>query len=182
MRGWVPLAPLFPYSKCLFPLAASEIFSILRYSIWCVEVMGGLYLFCLGSLILGLWFGGFNHIWGNFSQHLTYIFFCLILLSFPSVIQLHAHCCCCSVTKSCPTLCDPMNGSTPGFPVHHHLPELAQTHVHWVSDVIQPSPPLSPPSPPAFHLSQHQGLFQWVGSSHQVAKVLKLQLQHQSLQ
>ena len=65
-----------------------------------------------------------------------------------------------SVTQSCPTLCDPMDCSTPGFPVHHQLPELAQTHVHWVSEAIQPSHPLSSPSPPAFHLSQHQGLFQ----------------------
>ena len=63
-----------------------------------------------------------------------------------------------SVHQSCPTLCDPMNCSTPGLPVHHHLPEFTQTHVHWVSDAIQPSHPLSSPSPPAFNLSQHQGL------------------------
>ena len=87
-----------------------------------------------------------------------------------------------SVAQSCLTLCDPMNHSTPGLPVHHQLPELTQTHVHRVSDAIQPSHPLSFPSPPAFNLSQHQGLFQWVSSSHQVAKVLELQLQHQSLQ
>ena len=67
---------------------------------------------------------------------------------------------CHSGAQSCPTLCDPMDCSTPGFPVLHHLPELAQTHVHSVSDAIQPSHPLSPPSPPAFSLSQHQGLFQ----------------------
>ena len=72
--------------------------------------------------------------------------------------------------------------STPGFPVHHQLPECAQTHVHRVGDAIQPSHPLSSPSPPAFSLSQHQGLFQWVTSSHQVAKVLEFQLQHQSFQ
>ena len=77
-----------------------------------------------------------------------------------------------SVTQSCLTLCNPMEGSMPGFPVHHQLPELAQTHVHRVSDAIQPSHPLSSPSPPAFNLSQHRGLFQWVSSSHQVAKVL----------
>ena len=75
-----------------------------------------------------------------------------------------------------------MNCSTPGFPVLHHLPEFAQTHVHWVSDVIQPSCPLSSPSPPTFNLSQHQGLFQWGLSLHQVTKVLELQLQHQSFQ
>ena len=74
--------------------------------------------------------------------------------------------CCCSVTKSWPALWDPKDCSTPGFPVLHHLPEFAQTHVHWGSDAIQPSHPLSPLSPPALNLSQHQGLFQWVSSSH----------------
>ena len=85
----------------------------------------------------------------------------------------------------CPTLCDPMDRSTPGLPVHpvhHQLPEFTQTHVHWVRDAIQPSHPLSPPSPPVLNLSQHQGLFHWVGSSHQVAKVWELQLQHQAFQ
>ena len=81
-----------------------------------------------------------------------------------------------SVTPSCPTLSDPMDCSMPGFPVHHQFPKLAQTHVHWVSDAIQPSYPLSSPSPPAFNLSQHQGLFQGVSSSHQVAKVLEFQI------
>ena len=85
--------------------------------------------------------------------------------------------CCFSVTKSCPTLYHPMDCSTPGLPVLHYLLKFAQTHVHQVSDAIQPSHPLLFPSPPAFNLSQHQGLFQWVGSSHQVAKVLELQLQ-----
>ena len=75
-----------------------------------------------------------------------------------------------------------MDYSMPGLPVHHWLPELAQTHIHRVSDTVQPSHPLSAPSPPAFSLSQHQGLFKWVSSSHQVAKVLELQLQHQSFQ
>ena len=79
-------------------------------------------------------------------------------------------------------LCDPMNLSTPGLPVHHRLLELIQTHVHWVSDAIQPSHPLSSPFPPAFNLSQHQGFFKWVSSSHQVAKILEFQLQHQSFQ
>ena len=85
-----------------------------------------------------------------------------------------------SVAQSCLTLCDPMDCSTPGFSVHYQLPELAQTH--WVSDAIQPSHPLTSPSPPASNLSQHQGLFQWVSSFHQVAKVLEFQLQHQSFQ
>ena len=82
-----------------------------------------------------------------------------------------------SVAQSCLTLCNPMDCSTPGFPVRYQLPELAQTHVHWVSDAIQPSHSLSSPSLPAFNLSQHQGLFQGVSSLHQVAKVLEFQLQ-----
>ena len=87
-----------------------------------------------------------------------------------------------SVTQSCLTLCDPMNRSTPGFPVHHKLLEFTQTRAHRVSDTIQPSHPLSSPSPPAPNPSQHQGLFQWVNPSHQVAKLLEFQLQHQSFQ
>ena len=89
---------------------------------------------------------------------------------------------CSSVAQSCLTLCDPMDCSMPDFPVHHQLSELTQIHVHHISDAIQPSHPLSSPSPPsAFNLSQHQGLFQGV-SSHQVAKLLEFQLQHQSFQ
>ena len=87
-----------------------------------------------------------------------------------------------SVTQSCLTLCDTMNHSMPGLPVHHQLPESTQTHVHGVSDAIQLSHPLSSPSPPALNLSQHQGLFKWVSSLHHMAKVLKFQLQHQSYQ
>ena len=87
-----------------------------------------------------------------------------------------------SVTQLCPTLCDPINCSMPGLRVHHQLSESTQTHVHWVSDAIQPSYPLSSPSPPALNLFQHQGLFKWVSSSHQVAKVLEFQLQHQYFQ
>ena len=81
-----------------------------------------------------------------------------------------------SVTQFCPTLCDPMNCSTPGPHVHHQLPEFPQTHVHRVSDAIQPFHPLSSPSPPAPNLSQHQGLFQWLNFSHEVPKVLEFQL------
>jgi len=82
-----------------------------------------------------------------------------------------------SVVQSCPTLCDPMNCSTPGLPVHRHLPKFTQTHVHRVGDAIQPSHPLSSsPFPPAPNPSQHQSLFQWVSSSHEVAKVLEFQL------
>ena len=87
-----------------------------------------------------------------------------------------------SVAQSCPTLCVPMNRSTPGFPVHHQLPEFTQTHDHRVADAIQPSHPLSSPSPPAHNPSQYQGLFQRGNSSHEVAKVLEFQLQHQSFQ
>ena len=87
---------------------------------------------------------------------------------------------CCSVTKSYLTLRDPMNCSMPSFSVPHYLPEFAQTHIHRVSNAIQPSQPQQPPSPPALNISQHQGLFQWVGSSYYVAKVLEFQLQHQS--
>ena len=87
-----------------------------------------------------------------------------------------------SVSQSCPTLCDPMDFSTPGIPVHHQLLEFTQTHVLWVSDAIQPSHPLSSLSLHALNLSQHQGLFKWISSSHQVAKVLEFQLQHESFQ
>ena len=85
-----------------------------------------------------------------------------------------------SVAQLCPALCNLMDRSMPGLPVHHQLPKFTQTHVHWVGDAIQPSNPLSSPSS-ALNLS-HQGLFNWVSSSHQVAKVLELQLQHQSFQ
>ena len=90
-----------------------------------------------------------------------------------------------SSVQACLTLCDPMDCSLPGLPglpVHHQLLEFTQTYVHWVSDAIQPSHPLSSPCPPAFTLSQHQGLLKWVSSLHQVAKVLEFQLQHQSFQ
>ena len=99
------------------------------------------------------------------------------------VVLKHIHCCC-SVARSSPvpTLCDPMDCSVSGFPVLHYLLELAQTPVHWITDAIQPSHPRLPPSPPTLNFSQHQGLSQWVDSSHQVAKVLELQFQHQSFQ
>ena len=104
------------------------------------------------------------------------------LLSVPTCILLF-HCCatngwsrCCSVAKSCLTLYVPMDCSTSGFPVLHYLLELVHTHIHWVCHAIQPSHPLSPTSPPALNPSQHQSLFQWVNSSHQVAKVLEFQL------
>ena len=89
-------------------------------------------------------------------------------------------CCCCSVTKSCLTLCDLMDCSMPGFPVLHCLLEFAQIHTHLVGGAIQSSHPLLPSPLFALNLSQHQGHFQWVGFSHKVAKVLELQFRHQS--
>ena len=77
-----------------------------------------------------------------------------------------------SVPQSCPTLCNPMHRSTPGLPVHHQLPEVTQSHIHWVGNAIQSSHPLSSPSSPALNLPQHQGVFKWISSSHQVVKVL----------
>ena len=103
----------------------------------------------------------------SLAQHNSYI---LSWVQFSSVAQL------------CSTLWDPMNHSTPGLPVHHQLLEFTQTHVHQVGDAIQSSHPLSSPSPPAPSPSQHQSLFQWVNSSHEVAKVLQFQLQYQSFQ
>ena len=106
------------------------------------------------------------------------LFFFLVLV-LEGLVGLHQFS---SVTQSCLTLCDPMNCSTPGLPVHHQLSEFTQTHVHWVSDAIQPSHLLLSPSPPAPNPSQHQGLLQWVSSSHEVVKLLKFQFQHQSFQ
>ena len=100
----------------------------------------------------------------------------LISLYFSHLVQFS------SVAQLCPPLCNPMNHSTPGLLVHHQLPEFTQTHIHRVRDTIQPSHTLSSPSPPAPYPSQHQSLFQWVSSSHEVAKVLEFQLQHHSLQ
>ena len=106
----------------------------------------------------------------------SWIWFASILLRFFSFIFIIRSDQIRSVAQSCPTLCDPMNRSMPGLPVHHQLAEFIQTHVHRVSDAIQPSHPLSSPSPLAPNPSQHQSLFQWVNSSRQVAKVLEFQL------
>ena len=97
-------------------------------------------------------------------------------------ILFHVNYCCFSVAQPCPTLSDPMDYIMPGFPVLHNLLEFPQTQFHWVGDAIQPSHPLSSFSPFAFNLSQLQSLFLWVGSSHQVAKVLEFQLQYQYFQ
>ena len=111
----------------------------------------------------------------SFPQLLLFLIMYLLKLGIKSIYLLVS-----SVTQSCLTLCDPMDCSMSGFPVHHQHLELTPTHVHWVGDAIQPSHPLSSPSLPAFKLSKHQGLFQWVNSSHHVTKVLEFQLQHQS--
>ena len=145
----------------------------------------GLYPFLHQSLIVLSWskssFEAFHILWKNpnelFSQPNTntQVLQVTLLVSHGLVSQLIS-----SVTQSCPTLCDPMNPSMPGFLVHHKLPEFIQTHAHRVGDAIQPSHPLSFPSPPALNPSQHQGLFQWVNSLHEVAKILEFQLQHHS--
>ena len=109
--------------------------------------------------------------------YISAFFKCLVLYEFSFRFNQFS-----SVTQSCLPLCDPMKHSTPGLPVHHQLPESTQIHVHRVGDAIQPPHPLSSPSSPALTLSQHQGLFKCVSSSHQVAKVLEFQLQHQSFQ
>ena len=139
------------------------------------------------------------HLLHTISYSFTYIFHSVFYLSTSTPVwqvpQTNPHrypfmsifvilllcCCCCSVVQPYLTLCDPMDCSMPDFPVLHHLLALDQTHIHWVNDAIQPSHPLLPPSP-AFNLSQDQGLFQWVTSSHQVAKVLEFQPQHQSFE
>ena len=105
-----------------------------------------------------------------------------ILLVIQSLSRVWLFCCCCSVAKSCLTVCDPVNSSTPGFPGLHSLLEFVQTQRplnHWYHPTISSS---VRPSPPTLNLSQHQGLFQWIGSSHQAAKILELHLQHQSYQ
>ena len=116
--------------------------------------------------------------WRSFHQTLLHLPF--TLSSHHHHLTKKGHCC--SVAKSCPALCNRMDWSMPGFPVFLCLPEFVQTHAHWVSGVIQPPQPLPPSSPFAFNFPQHQGLFQWVSSSHQVAKALEIQFQHQSFQ
>ena len=130
-----------------------------------------LYVLQFIDMIVVYWKWVFSYLLWLVSQYLTAVkilYTCINL-----VVQFS-----CSVVSDC----DPMDCGMPGFPVHHQLPELSQTHVHWVNDAIQLSHPLSSPSLPTFSLSQHQGLFQGVSYSHQMAKVLESQLQHQSFQ
>ena len=128
-------------------------------------------MYCILGFLVHIWV---NEVGKSLKQQLIaelllFFLFKMILVSRGSV-QFS------SVSQSRPTLCNPMNHSTPGLPAHHQLPEFTQTHVHWVGDAIQPSHPLLSPSPPAPNPSQHQSLFQWVNSSHEVVKVLELQL------
>ena len=127
-----------------------------------------------GALLKVLFHEEIPHLLLSFKSTLEYNYSSIVF------IQLWVHFS--SITQLWSTLCNPKDCSTQGLPVHHQLPELAQTHVHWVSDAIQPSHSLWSPFPSGFNFAQHQGVFQWVSSSHQVAKVLELQLQHQSFQ
>ena len=111
----------------------------------------------------------------------THTYMCMCMTIYTHIVQVYIYMYQFSSVQSLSRVwlfATPMDCSTSGFPVHHHLPELTQTHVHWVDDAIQPSHPLWSPSLPAFNLAQHWGLFQWVSSSHQVAKVLAFKLQH----
>ena len=128
-----------------------------------------------------LWVNSYALFLKNYIPHMSdimwhLIFFPVWFISLSVIVSQFS-----SLAHLCLTLCDPMNHSTPGLLVHHQFPESTQTHVHWVSDAMQPSHPLLSLSP-ALNLSQHQGLFKWVSSSHQVTKVLDFQLQHQSFQ
>ena len=143
------------------------IYILIRFILKIIYIMA----YCLHSVIKGV---SRNDPWCHFLTILVLRLQCNIFkslqVSFSASDQIR------SVTQSCPTPCDPMNRSMPGFPVHHQLPEFTQTYVHRVSDAIQPPHCLSSPSPPAPNPSQHQSLFQWVNSSHEVAKVLEFQL------
>ena len=119
--------------------------------------------------------------WGRVHDHVIWtIKQYFVLRKPPTSTNAHLSVSCCSIYKSCPTLCDSVDCSMPGLPVPQRLPKFPQVHVHCIGDVIQTSHPLLPPSSPAFNLPQHQSLFQC--SSHQLAKILELQLQHQSFQ
>ena len=143
---------------------------------WKVKDLCKYYIFYISSNFYFIWMVNLLKVWPT-----PHTIFCILLkncisttlcsIRFISSVQFS------SVAQSCPILCNPMDWSTPDLPVHHQLPEFTQTHVYWVGDAIQPSHSLMSPSPPSFILSQHQGLFKWVSSSHQVAKVLEFQHQ-----
>ena len=166
------------YSKTHFPLVKQDITSFLCHSIFHLTTFSLVFILinkCLNFLLI-TW---------NFLRKPMFLFYLVLpltyrwnlyLLYYFPWVQFS------SVAQSCLTPCDPINRSTPGLPVHHQVPEFTQTHVHWVRDAIQPSHLLSSPFPPAPNPSQHQSLFQWVNSSHEVAKVLEFHLQHHSFQ
>jgi len=132
-------------------------------------------IFKISFLLLTLWFfiSSFSSCFRCWVRVFIWLFSCFSRYAFIAMnLPLQFS----SVSQSCPTLCDPTNHSTPGLPVHHQFPESTQTHVHWVIDAIQPSHPLSSAPPSASNPSQHHGLFQWVNSSHEVAKILEFQL------
>ena len=137
----------------------------------------------LRELKCPLWSLSPDHIWSIIQQSLiTLNWVCatwFLLRKWSKSILIVSYC---SFPMWCLTLWNPMDSSTPGFSVLHYLSEFYQTHIHWIGDTIQPSHPLSSLSSPVLSLSQHLGLFQWVGSLHQVAKALQLQLQHESFQ
>ena len=150
------------YIAVYFFYVCYYLLSIFRCSdVWCINSYNS-YIFLMDWPLhhhIMIFFATFDHFYFKICFILIWI---LAILAFCLLVQFS------SVTQLYPTLCNPMDYSTPGLPVHHQLPEFTQTHVHWVADAIHPSHPLSSPSP-AFNLSQHQGLFQWVSSSHQVA-------------
>ena len=154
---WLSRSTLFKGTDLWLPLKSDDEFGTFPYPYWfhwllaSWDVNQGMFLWGIYSILFPI----------------SNVLFPLVLMS---SIQFS------SVAQSCLTLCDPMNRSTPGLPVHHQLPEFTQTHVHQIGDAIQPSHPLSSPFPPAPNPSQHQSLFQWVNSSHAVAKVLEFQL------
>ena len=148
-------------AQCYSPIWIYSTFHLSIYQLMDIWVVSTFWLFC----VMLPWAFMYKFCVTTFFTSLGYVLECVCEYQFSSFAQ------------SCPTLCNPMDCSTPGLPVHHQLPELAQIHVHRASDVIQSSHPLSSPSPPAFNLSQHQGLFQGVSSLHKVAEGLELQLQ-----
>ena len=123
-----------------------------------------------------------EHIWGGITINIQFrkVATELGLREMTWLEKLDGRGCCCSVTWSCPTFCDLMDCITPGFPVPHHLQKSTQVHVNCISDAILPCHPITPSSPSALNLFQHQGVFQWVSCSHQMTEILELQLQHQS--
>ena len=156
---------------------SSDVFLMIRLGLWvfCRKITDiKCHLYWLNCIIIHT-INMIYHFWcwpllPDWDTNCEVFFHCEVTAPLPPSVQFS------SVTQSCLTLCNPMNRSTPSLSVHHQLPEFTQTHIHRVSDAIQPSHPLSSPSPPAPNPSQHQRLFQWVNSSLEVAKVLEFQL------